>query len=92
MFPDLGQARGLRLAREGRLAVGHLGDDDDGADQGGPVRRGLGLGEGRQSGSVLPPGDPVVGPGPGDLTLHGPGLADHQAGLGPQDLHRLGGN
>ena len=87
MFPDLGQAGGLRLALESRLAVGHLRDDDDGADQRVPVRRGLALGEGRQPGAIFPPGDAMVWPGSRHLALHGPGLPHHQAGARPQDPH-----
>ena len=86
MLPDLLQPRGLRLALERGLAVGHLWHDDDGADQGAAVRRGLGLGVG-QSVPVLPPGDPVVRPGSRHLALHSPGLTHHQAGAGPQDPH-----
>ena len=92
MLPDLGQPRGLRLALERRLGVGHLGHDDNGADQRVPVRRGLGLGEGRQSLSILPPGDAMVWPGSRHLALHSPGLPHHQAGAGPQDPHGHRGN
>ena len=87
MLPDLLQPRGLRLALERGLTVGHLWHDDDGADQSGSVRRDLALGVGGQSLSIFPPGDAMVRPGSSHLALQGPGLAHHQPGLGPQDLH-----
>ena len=42
VFPDLRQARGLRLAEEDGLTVPHLRHQHDGADDGAAVRGGLG--------------------------------------------------